>query len=163
MFDILKSLDNSVIATIVTIVLALAAAVLIFVLVFPKVRAGSKNGFLNLVSDYFEMRYLLIEKILKAAFIFFSFASIVYGIIGLFSDVILGLVVMFLGPVILRVVYELLMLFVSLVRNVSEINAKMDGSAAPEQAAPRKAPAAPVIPGSPRYRSGADSGSDSQA
>ncbi|MBP3729725.1 MAG: zinc-ribbon domain-containing protein [Lachnospiraceae bacterium] len=111
------------------LILAIIATILLYVFVFPKKREGSLNGFLKALKDFFDMKYLLIEKITKFVYILCSIYIFVVGFFLLFGSTILfGLLFMIVGPIVLRLSYEMFMLVILLVRNVMEINAKLKGS-----------------------------------
>ena len=58
-----------------------------------------------------------------------------------------GLLIMVLGPIIVRIVYELIMLTIVAVRNIMEINKKMPGN--PEEPEAPAEPATPMEPVNP--------------
>lgn len=110
------------------VVLALVCTILLYVLVFPKKHDGKLPPFFRAVRDFFDVKYLLIEKIAKFIYVFLTLASVLTGFFLLFGETFLaGLLLMILGPVIHRLLYELFMLMILLVKNVMEINNHLKG------------------------------------
>lgn len=110
------------------IICALVVTILLYIFVFPESRKDYLGDFLLFVRNFFDMKYLLIEKILKFFYVFSTIFIICYGVFLLFGDTLfLGLVFLALGPVVQRIVYEIYMLGVLLVKNTMEINKKIDG------------------------------------
>lgn len=109
------------------VVLAFIVTILLYILVFPKRKDGNQPGFFQFLKNFFEVRYLLIEKIIKFFYVFLTFVLIFTGIIMMFivKPFWYGLVVTILGPIVLRFVHELLMLAILLVKNTIEINNKL--------------------------------------
>ena len=155
---------------IVAIILAVAATVLSFIFIVPDKKRNRLPGFFKFVHDLFNFKFLIIEKILQAVYICATIYMILYGFFNIFRFVDnpwtrettwigwVGLLIMLLGPVAIRLAYELLMMFVLVVKNTTQINNKLGTSyaekktqapapVAPSFAAPEMpAPQAPVQP-----------------
>ncbi len=109
---------------------------------------------LQLAHDYFNFKKLYLEEVLKVLFTFLTVSCVIggiaYGTIGnifqfigsfgralsygyqmswlwgtLVTNFFIGVGVAVLGPIVLRLVYEGLLMFILLVKNVIEINNKM--------------------------------------
>ncbi|MBO4838300.1 MAG: zinc ribbon domain-containing protein [Lachnospiraceae bacterium] len=144
---------------IVGTLLALAATIVLYVLVFPKSKEGNLPPFLNLVRDFFDVKYLLIEKIAKFIYVFMTLASILVGFFLLFGRTfVAGLVLMILGPILHRLFYELFMLAILLVKNVMEINNHLKGAGNAESIFDSKLPVLvkPAAPEASEETKGAD-------
>ena len=113
---------------------ALAAAVVICVMILPKSKDGTfNNGFLQQLHDYFQFKQLYIEVMLKVLFVLGTCLCVFVGFFLLFGRSFgTGLILMLLGPLVLRVIYEFAMMLVLLVQNTMEINRKLSG--APDKA-----------------------------
>ncbi len=123
-----------IVAYIIGAVLAFIATVLACVLIMPKKRLEEfkENKFLVWIHNIINFKSLLIEKILKVLYVFFTAACIFTGFFMLFSKMgyrtsaaPMGLLLMILGPVVVRLLFEAGMLFVINTKNVVEINNKM--------------------------------------
>lgn len=146
-------------------ILALAVAVtaLLVVLVLPKEKDGRLPAFFQLLYDLFTPKTLVIEKLLQILYVFLTCLAVLYGIVvffnGFFSgfgNLVMGLLVLAIGPILLRVLYELVLLLVMQVKTVREISQKLDNMdhapktshpapASPESATPAKREESPLI------------------
>ncbi|MCR5226778.1 MAG: zinc ribbon domain-containing protein [Eubacterium sp.] len=145
---------------IVGIIVGLVLTILLYVLVFPESRKASLNGFFQFIKDFFDMKYLLIEKILKFLYVLNTMTVISVGFFLLFGRTfVMGLLMIILGPIVQRLLYESIMLGILLVKNTMEINNKLGGSkegsafggsfSMPKKPAPQPAPTAPAQPATP--------------
>ena len=123
-------------ATIVFVISALVSlvcSILVWALVMPEKKRPTLNAFFTFISDVFNFRSLLIEKILKFTYLLLTLFAILFGFCAFVVSIsindgraaLIGLLVMILGPIALRLIYELSMMAVLLVKNVIEINNKM--------------------------------------
>ncbi len=122
---------------IISFLLAIVATVLAFVFIVPEKRRETLNAFGRFLHDTFNFKYLIVEKILQALYIFATAYTILGGFFMLFQTTPsyfgyggswlggYGILVMIVGPIIIRLVYELLMLIIILVKNVISINSKL--------------------------------------
>lgn len=131
-------------------VFAIVATVLAFVFIVPEAKRDRLGKFGKFLHDTVNFKYLIIEKILRALYIFATSYIILQGFFMLFyversyswfGDNYnkwyggYGLLLMILGPIAVRLVYELLMMSILLIKNVIQINGKLksdDGNDAPD-------------------------------
>ena len=118
-------------------VLALVATVLAFIYVVPEKRREKLGAFGKFLHDTCNFKYLMVEKILQALYIFTTAAVIIFGVLMLFrteynywtGDRIwmggYGLLIIILGPIAIRLSYELMMMAILLLKNVISINHKL--------------------------------------
>lgn len=114
-------------------ILAIAATVLAFVFILSKKGRASQNPFVKFLVNVCDFRSLIIEKILKALYIFFTSFTILYGFLGIFNfgsynygaTLLQSLLTLILGPIAIRIFYELIMLAVLAVKNIIQINNKL--------------------------------------
>ena len=111
-------------------VLALVATVLAFIYVVPEKRWEKLGAFGKFLHDTCNFKYLMVEKILQALYIFNTAAVIIFGVLMLFrteynywtGDRIwmggYGLLIIILGPIAIRLSYELMMMAILLLKNV---------------------------------------------
>lgn len=148
-------------------VLAIAATVLAFIFITPDKKRDRLNGFGKFLHDLLNFKFLIVDKILQAMYILATAYTILAGFFMLFyvqegySGIYYsspgrwyggyGLLLMIVGPIAVRLVYELLIMAVLLVKNVIQINNKLKGEteAAPETPVAPEAPAAPEAPEAP--------------
>ena len=126
---------------ILALVLALVATVLAFIFIVPEKKREKLNKFGKFLHDTVNFKYLIVEKILQAMYIFATASVILLGFFMLFyvqpgydsyyysSPSVwyggYGLLTMILGPIAVRLVYEFLMMAILLVKNVIQINNKI--------------------------------------
>ena len=115
----------------IALVLAIAATVLAFIFIVPSKRRDQMGKFGKFLHDTCNFRYLIIEKILQALYIFATALTILIGFFMLFCTDWngwmggKGILLMILGPIGVRVTYELLMMAVLMLKNVISINNKL--------------------------------------
>lgn len=150
------------------VVLAVALTALLVVLVLPKEKDGHLPGFFQLLYDVFSPKKLVVEKLLQILYVFLACLAVLAGLftflgslfrldmIGLLG----GLFLLVVGPLLLRLAYELLMLLVIQVKTTREIHQKLTRLAppdpeplkdtAPEEGPPQEAPPTPQEPTVPK-------------
>ena len=124
------------------VIISLIATILVFKFIIPESRKPSLNKIGLFFHNMFNIKTLLIEKILKVCYVFSTIAVFFYGLIAFFTlyrvevdvdayrykeiwDGSKGLWIMLLGPILVRLAYELLMMAILLLKNVMEINQKL--------------------------------------
>lgn len=118
---------------VVAVMTAIAATVLAFIFIVPEKKAAKLKGIGKLLHDVCNFKFLTIEKILQALYMFTTVLAVllcfVFAIHELYwENVLSGFLLMFVGPVAaiiaVRVVYEFGMLMILLVKNVIQLNNK---------------------------------------
>ena len=146
-----------------TILLSLVGTFLLLFLIVPERRREKLGKFGRVLHDFFNMKFLIIEKILQFFYILSTVFSIALGVVlflvsllslftgyayfsfgTLFATVVLiPFFFIVLGPVLIRLGYELTMMGIILVKNVIQINKKLkdqnkeEAAPAPKKAAPK--------------------------
>lgn len=120
---------------IISLLVAIAATVLAFIFIVPEKKKEKLNAFGKFLHKTVNFKYLIIEKILQALYIFSTAYVILYGFFMLFYVQKgfygnhwyggYGILVIILGPIIVRLVYEALMMGILLVKNVISINNRL--------------------------------------
>lgn len=116
------------------VIISIILTILLVVLVVPAKRREGLPKFFQVVHDICNFKGLLLEKVLKVLYIFSTINVMLTGIFTWFSGgynfgmtFLTGLLILVLGPILVRLAYEFLMLFVLLVKNVIQINNKLNG------------------------------------
>lgn len=116
------------------VIISIILTILLVVLVVPAKRREGLPKFFQVVHDICNFKGLLLEKVLKILYIFSTINVMLTGIFTWFSGgynfgmtFLAGLLILVLGPILVRLAYEFLMLFVLLVKNVIQINNKLNG------------------------------------
>jgi len=112
---------------IVALILAVVATVLAFVFIVPEKNRKKLNAFGKFLHDTVNFKYLIVEKILQALYIFLTVYTILEGFFMLFNEYVgaRGLLMMILGPITVRLAYEFVIMFILLIKNVIQINNKL--------------------------------------
>lgn len=116
---------------IIAILLAIIATVLAFIFIVPAKRREKMGKFGKFLHDACNFKFLIVEKILQALYIFFTALVILVGFFMLFcSDWSgwmggKGILLMILGSIAVRLSYELMMMAVLAVKNIISINSKL--------------------------------------
>lgn len=134
----------------------IAAMICIYVLIMPEGKYRTLNPFCRWLSDLFNFRSLWLESIIKFFYILSTVACVIFGFFMLFSVVdyyygssslaLPGLLLLVVGPVVVRLVYEGTMMFIILVKNTMQINNRLRNNMSEKQdEAAEEVPAQPVI------------------
>ncbi len=155
---------NPMVAVVLGLIAAIACTVLALIFITPAKKRDTLNPFLRFLHDLFNFKYLVIEKVLKALYILSTAFCLVCGFFLLFSGYQTyggwfggggfqslagtGLLVMILGPILVRISYEFMMMAVLAVNNIIQINAKLKNQNPTPVQTPPPAPVyqAPVQP-----------------
>jgi hypothetical protein len=121
------------------IVTALAATVLAFIFILPEKKRAKLPKILKIVSDILNMKQLFLETIFRALYIFSTLVCIFVGVFMIFGFEVYsgygyshsqwyggwGLLIAIVGPIVVRIVYEGIMMGILLVKNTIEINKRL--------------------------------------
>lgn len=153
--------------TIIAFLFAIAAAILAFIFIVPDKKRAKLNKFGQFLHDLCNFKFLIIEKILQFCYVLATAYTLICGFFMLFWVESSywggsewygynGLLMIILGPIGVRIAYELIMLTLIAVKNIIQINNKIknqnedtataDPFAAPkvnDYIAPQAAPTAP--------------------
>ena len=127
---------------IAAVILTLVITIVLAIAVVPDKKRSKLKGFGRFLNDIFNFRGLLIESITRFFYILTTVAFVVFGFFMLFlvveqksffDDSVrtvwygwIGLILMVVGPIVTRLIFEAAMLFILLVKNVIKINNKLD-------------------------------------
>lgn len=122
---------TGIVSTICWIVALVVALVLFFAFLSPR-NEGKFHGFLGWVYEFLNFRKLMLEAVLRIIYmvvavflLLFGLAYIFIGLGNIGQNLLTGLGIAVLGNVVVRLLYELIMLFVLICRNVADINRKL--------------------------------------
>ena len=126
------------VVTAIPFLLGIVATVLAFIFFVPEKRRPRMGKFGKFLHDTLNFKYLIIEKIMQALYIFATAFVIIAGFCMLFyveqsygwysSSTWYGgygILLMLFGPIAVRIAYELMMMFILLIKNVIQINNKL--------------------------------------
>jgi hypothetical protein len=110
---------------IVAIIIALIIAVVAMFVIVPDRKREKLKGFMRTLHDFFNFKKLWIEWIFKSLYIACTLFCIIDGLLNIFSNFWAALLIMIGGVLVVRIVFEISMLFILLVQNTIDINKKM--------------------------------------
>lgn len=153
------------VVSVLALLFAIAATVVAYIFIVPEKKYAKLNKFGKFLHNLVNFKSLIIEKILQAAYIFATAFVILMGFFMLFYVEEYGgyyysrtqwyggygIVLMLVGPIAVRLVYEFAMMAILLVKNVIQINNKLknqneDGEAAEDIFAESVLPVEPAAP-----------------
>lgn len=158
---------NPTVSLILGIIAAIALTVFMYIKVMPRKNDGNlPNKFWQFLHDFFHFKKLYLEEVLKGIYVLANAFCICFGVFLLITVESYhgyyysrttwyggyGLLLIVFGPIVLRLTYEGIMMFILLVKNTIEINNKLKAPKAAAPAAPvETVPEAPVedIPEAP--------------
>lgn len=105
---------------IIAAVLALVGGVLVYFL-FVNAKAEPKGKFLKWLKDFLAFRTMWIEPVLKVFYYIVTIFVILFSFSLIAVDFLSFLGVLVLGPIIVRLGYEMMMMFIMIWRNTREI------------------------------------------
>ena len=115
------------------LVVAVVLTALLLVLVLPKQKDGHLPAFFQLLYDLFTPKALMIERVAAGSLCVpqlpdgaLRHCDLLQQVLSCFGRIVLGLVILVVGPVLLQVIHELLLLAVMQVKATREINQKLD-------------------------------------
>lgn len=141
-------------ATFICALIAVVGAILVYVFFLTPQNRGRFTGFLGWLYDFLNFRKMFGDILIR---ILYVCTAIYLTISGVCSSIIAGNLIYvvqytIIGNVIARLVYELLMVLISLCRNVADINRKMGGTPVSPSAPVSPVPQDPAAPAQPFQR-----------
>lgn len=123
-YDLYKTTGNFYTFKLVAFIIALAATVIIYCVFMDKRNKDSYSNHLKKLYDYLHFNNFFMEPILKITYIFSSLYLTIsaFGYIG--TSFLFFLLLLILGNIILRMVFEGLMVIYKIYLNLNEINKK---------------------------------------
>lgn len=135
MESLLSGVDTDVVQLIIAMILSIIAVVFLYVFILPDKKRSTLTKPLLVIHDFLKIKKLMIESILRFLYVYSVVESVIGGFVKIqfafFSEdgfaFLEGMLVMILGPILWRIVYEALLMGVMLVKNVMEINNHLQG------------------------------------
>ena len=123
----------------------IAVTVLAYIFIIPEKKRATLNKLGKFVHDLLNFKFLIVEKLVQFFYVLATAGVICYGFFMLFyfprsyrydyfyGEYVagrqwsgwVGLIIMILGPIAIRLVYELIMMGILVVKNVIQINNKL--------------------------------------
>lgn len=121
----------AIVSLVLGVIIGLVGTILAFIFIVPEKKREKLPSFFKFVHDLFNFKFLIIEKIIQALYIFSTMFIIGFGFFRLFYVPYgtymgwVGLLLLLFGPACVRLVYEGCMMFIILVKNSTQINDKL--------------------------------------
>lgn len=110
---------------IISIIIAIAGAIVIYILFLNKENENKFTGFIAWLYDFLSFKKMLLEVILKVCYLITAIYLTLFGLGLLSVNVLTALMTIVLGNVIARIAYEFSLILLTICRNTTEINKKM--------------------------------------
>ena len=121
-------------------VATIVATVLAYKFIIPEKKRANLNKLGQFLNDVFNFKFLIIEKILQFLYVLSTISCICFGVFMIFGIEIYtssrwsythwygwyGILLVLLGPILIRLSFEGIMMFILLVKNVMQINRKLE-------------------------------------
>ena len=128
-------------ATFIGVIATIVCTVLVYIHIVPEKKRANLNKLGQFLHDIFNFKFLIIEKVLRFTYVLATIACVCLGlsmILGIsiyhsewsnktYTDWygIYGILTAIVGPIAIRLSYEIIMLGLLLVKNVMQINKKL--------------------------------------
>lgn len=117
----MSSAVGSTVWIILSLILAIVGGILIYFLFLSKKNEGKFKGFLGWLYDFLSFKKMFLETLLKVTYLIFAIYITLYSFVLIGTSFLLFLLVLILGNVIARVVYEFALILLVICRNTTEI------------------------------------------
>ena len=111
---------GTLIWTIIAFIIAIAAGIMVYFMFVKSDKQVSEN--LKKLKDLLDFKTMLIEPILKIVYIIATVFIILFSFGFISINFVSFLMVLILGPIGIRIVYELMMINIMIWKNTKEIN-----------------------------------------
>ena len=106
--------------TIIAAILAVVGGILLYFL-FVKSKAEPKGKFLKWLKDFLAFRTMWIEPVMKVLYYIATIFVVLYSFALISFSPLAFLLTLVLGPIIIRLFYEMTMMFIMIWRNTQDI------------------------------------------
>lgn len=115
---------GSFVWTILAVVFAIIGGILVYILFLNPKKEIKLNKFLTWLKDFLNFKVMMIESILKVLYLISTLLVILlsFNLIG--TSFISFLLALILGPIIVRLTYEGILMFIMIWKNTNDINKK---------------------------------------
>lgn len=125
-------------ASLLALIAAIALTIAVYICIMPAKKGETLSGVGKFFHDLFNFKWLLIEKIIKFFYVLSTIYIVCLGVFFLFSVeedlwgdhhslALYGLLCLIFGPILIRIIYEFMMMAILTVTNIIEINTKIKG------------------------------------
>lgn len=116
---------GSMVWTILAVIFAIVGGILVYILFLNSKKGTKLTGFLAWLKDFLSFKKMLIEPILKVCYLICTIFVILISFNFITTSFLSFLLILILGPVIIRLIYEGTLLIIMIWKNTADINKKM--------------------------------------
>ncbi len=111
---------------IVSFVLAVIGGIVLYFTFLRKENEGKYEGFLGWLYDFLTFKKMVIENILKIVYLITALLITLISFVFIGKNFLTFVLILVLGNLIARIIYELLLVILIICRNTTDINKKMN-------------------------------------
>lgn len=119
------SLSDSSVWIIISIVVAIVGGICLYFTVFSDKNEGKYTGFMAKLYDFVKFKKLYITTILKISYLVLAIYLTLSSFALISTSFVAFLIMLLVGNLVLRLIYEFSLVLLSIHENVSEINKKI--------------------------------------
>ena len=120
-----SGLESLGIWMIISVVIAIAGAIVIYILFLNKENENKFTGFTAWLYDFLSFKKMLLETILKVCYLITAIYLTLIGLGLLSVNVLSAFMTIIVGNVVARILYEFSLVLLTICRNTTEINKKL--------------------------------------
>lgn len=120
-----KTFSNTEVWIIISVLLAVIGGIFLYVNYFSKDKEKEYKGFKKLLFDFINFKFTIIEPLLKILYLIIAIALTLSSLSLITNNFFLFISIIVFGNIIVRFIFELLLLTLKLFKDVSEINEKI--------------------------------------
>lgn len=147
---------------IISVIIAVAGGILLYFLFLSPKSQGKFTGFLGWMYDFLSFKKLVLNTVLNVLYLILACFITLMGFFTLFVSFGSGLMLLVMGNILLRLSYEIILAFLIMCQNTSEINHSLKRLLPPEEPHPGSGFPVPPQPGNDFPGPGQNPGHDFQ-
>ena len=150
-----SSSNNALVGLIICLVLAFAGGIVLYCTFLSRKNNGKFTGFLGWLYDTLSFNSLLLEMLMKISYLILAGFITLYSIVLLFTPgagFLTFLMLLVFGNIVVRIMYEFMLIIVIICRNTSEISKRLGGSGGEGGASFGPAAFRQATPAQPQYQ-----------
>lgn len=120
-----KTFSNTEVWIIISVLLAVIGGIFLYVNYFSKDKEKEYKGFKKLLFDFINFKFTIIEPIFKVLYLIVAMSHTLSSLSLITTNFFEFIALIVFGNIVIRLVFELLLLTLKLFKDVSEINEKM--------------------------------------
>lgn len=120
-----NSMSEASIWIIISLVVAIIGGICLYFTVFSKENEKKYTGFMSKLYDFIKFKTMYITEILKISYLILAIYITLASFSLISTSFILFIMVLIIGNLVLRIIYEFSLVLLSIHENVSEINKKL--------------------------------------